>query len=248
MERVLAARAEKNLTGKHALFADVTGKAVSRQEWLRLISRLCRLPGAGEHSLRRMGSQMLCRAGVRLEVVKFIGRWGSDAIHRYVEESLEDSAAWLGNQPQPALRLGELPTTPVEDGARMTDGGQSSMGGTRFSRGIEQRLVVLEGRLTDVSGLTHEAAMRALQQWSAEQREVPGAVVSSPVNDRCRRQIHLVDHASMTGWSGGYATVCGWSFGASPYMLTASQLATCKKCLAGRRRLEASGVQGAGLG
>ena len=161
-----------------------------------------------------------------------------------MEGSLEERAAHLGNYAVAAFRLGESPAGPVPVQIRQADSLQSRTEDTR-AEGFGRRLKALVDGLTGLSGLTTEAATVALRAWSAEQRDAAGAVVSASVGDRMR--IHLVDHTRMTGWSGGYATVCGWTFGASFHMRTAAHLATCRKCLAGRRRREAGGEQAAGL-
>ena len=41
----------------------------------------------GGHVMRVMGAQLLARADVELNVIKLVGRWGSSAIERYVQEA-----------------------------------------------------------------------------------------------------------------------------------------------------------------
>ena len=40
-----------------------------------------------EHAMRVSGAQMLARAGVSLHLIKLLGRWGSDAVERYVQDA-----------------------------------------------------------------------------------------------------------------------------------------------------------------
>ena len=43
------------------------------------------------HTLRRSGARHLARKGVPLDLIKYMARHSSDAIHGYVEEALEES-------------------------------------------------------------------------------------------------------------------------------------------------------------
>ena len=40
----------------------------------------------GGHSCRRGGAQFYHRMGIHLSVIKYMGRWGSNAVLRYIEE------------------------------------------------------------------------------------------------------------------------------------------------------------------
>ena len=45
------------------------------------------LPRFGEHVCRVSGAQFLSRMGYSLEAIQLIGRWGSDAVKRYIQEA-----------------------------------------------------------------------------------------------------------------------------------------------------------------
>ena len=45
------------------------------------------LPRFGEHVCRVSGAQFLSRLGYSLEAIQLIGRWGSDAVKRYIQEA-----------------------------------------------------------------------------------------------------------------------------------------------------------------
>ena len=92
VRRVFEARS-KGARAKDALFPSDSGNALSRDQWIALLSSLAK---PGEHTPRRIGAQLLARLRVPLEIIKFQGRWGSDVIEKYVEHAYEDYAAGLG--------------------------------------------------------------------------------------------------------------------------------------------------------
>ena len=57
------------------------------------------LPRFGEHVCRVSGAQFLSRMGYSLEAIQLIGRWGSDAVKRYIQEA--PLAATLSNPQNP---------------------------------------------------------------------------------------------------------------------------------------------------
>lgn len=93
----LARLKEKAIAGgftpKHPLIPGSSGRALSAAAARRLLRDASGAP-LTEHSLRRMGAQLYARRGVPLPIVQFLGRWGSAAIERYVEEALASRAAW----------------------------------------------------------------------------------------------------------------------------------------------------------
>lgn len=234
LRRLLEARTRCKLGGKHALFSTPGGTAVSRRTWIRVICVQCRLADAGEHSVRQMAAQFLARLGVAMELIKFLGRWGSDAIHKYVENALEEQAARLGSLGGALThRSSQSSDVGVPDvKASSAEGPQRAMGSSTCDGSVGRSAYRVEDSLGGLSGLASEAARLALQAWASEQSEATGGVVSAARD--CRKRIHLVDPCTMTGWSGGFATLCGWTFGDSCYVRTSSRLASCKYCLARR--------------
>ena len=64
------------------------------------------LPRFGEHVCRVSGAQFLSRTGYSMEAIQLIGRWGSDAVKRYIQE-----APLTATPSQPST---VTPNTPVD--------------------------------------------------------------------------------------------------------------------------------------
>ena len=61
------------------------------------------LPRFGEHVCRVSGAQFLSRMGYSLEAIQLIGRWGSDAVKRYIQEA--PLASTLTNPQNPSSTM-----------------------------------------------------------------------------------------------------------------------------------------------
>ena len=80
---------------KFPLFPTTNGSRPSKRHIATAIKQGAALCGASnditddiaEHALRVSGAQMFSRAGFELYVIQLIGRWGSDAIKRYVQDT-----------------------------------------------------------------------------------------------------------------------------------------------------------------
>lgn len=238
LKRVLGASV-KTTGHSAALFCDASGAALSRNAWLEILARVTGLAAVGEHTPRRMGAQLLARLHVQKDVIKFQGRWGSDAIEKYIEASYEGFAAGLGLEgprPQAQYREGtgakELaPGKGSLSGVTSGVGGPlrgrgdsvvSAFGGSAGSQGLADSGVLG----CSLSGLIGDAAAHALETWKHETRKSSGAVASYD----CRR-IHVVDQASLDGVASGFKSLCGWSYSKARYYRTHLGSANCGSCL-----------------
>ena len=85
-----------------ALFPDRNGGHFQKDSIIKMIRKVISLtktalqrPGPrgspmdkfGEHVLRVSGAQLMARAGIQLYIIQLIGRWGSMAVARYVQEA-----------------------------------------------------------------------------------------------------------------------------------------------------------------
>ena len=55
-------------------------------------------PRFGQHAMRASGAQMMSSLQVDVHLIKLMGRWGSDAITRYVQEAPVNHHAMTGAQ------------------------------------------------------------------------------------------------------------------------------------------------------
>ena len=62
-----------------------------------------------EHAMRVSGAQMLARAGVSLHLIKLLGRWGSDAVERYVQDAALCRQTLLASQTICGLGVANIP-------------------------------------------------------------------------------------------------------------------------------------------
>ena len=87
------------MTGRAALpdqplFPDVNGEAISRAGWRRALMVATGLK-VSEHSPRRSGAQWLAMCGLSEDKIQFLGRWGNEAVRRYIAEARANlTASW----------------------------------------------------------------------------------------------------------------------------------------------------------
>ena len=154
------------------------------------------------HSLRVTGAQGFARLGLDTWTIQLIGRWGSDAILRYIRAiPLERAALWAAD----AVLRRDLP--PV----------------------LEDLVKACVDRPSEAARLVHEAASQTPPEWSAtvealvEPLQV-AAVVASPlpaevcwVRDlatRSTRGLFHIPDVPLEGLPlGSWKTRCGWRFG-----------------------------------
>ena len=167
----------------------------------------------GEHVMRVSGAQLLARIQVDLFVIQLIGRWGSMAITRYVQEA--PLAAGILQAPR---------STSLEDVSALirTHVGPSSSRDVQ----LEDTIATLTSRLDAI-----EPNLEALK-----------VKVATVLADTGPRQLSLVQkpasqvfHAILLGPSEGVSTQlciarCGWSFGLTPHSLVAAAPTGSRRC------------------
>ena len=184
------------------------------------------------HSLRRVGAQMLARAGIEPWLVEWFGRWGSSAIRAYIE----DARAVAPVASQLAMRV---------CGGQTAAGEASSVVALLPSREVDsagEKLISEEEPLGSASCLvaitSGEEANRDGERQAFEVKPLPLASVNADrdslvqlIAEVVREQAQalgkeavLVEYASgkvhacyqalhAGGWRGQVA-LCGWHFGA----------------------------------
>ena len=97
------------LNADSPMLPTATGTTMSSQNCKDTIAILIALVGGtdptqgkttlpGEHILRVAGAQMMSRAHIPLSIIQLIGRWGSDAVKRYVQEAELHNSHYLASQ------------------------------------------------------------------------------------------------------------------------------------------------------
>ena len=66
--------------------SDLSGDPKDEEAHARLLEAIRAYAGVTGHSPRWSGAKMLARLGFPRSVIAFLGRWGSDAILKYIEE------------------------------------------------------------------------------------------------------------------------------------------------------------------
>ena len=78
-------------------------------DWPELVEAAEAYDGVTGHSPRRSGAKLWARAGWRRELIKFLFRWGSDAIDAYIEEVVAIGQEVGGSELAPAPAPGPQP-------------------------------------------------------------------------------------------------------------------------------------------
>ena len=68
-----------------------------------------------EHSFRREGAQFYTRHGVTEAIVMYIGRWGSSAVKRYIEDAIASLASLAARDAAASLARGSTSSNFVGD-------------------------------------------------------------------------------------------------------------------------------------
>ena len=210
------------------LVAASVGEAPTRPDGLGV-----QRPRFGGHTLRVAGAQALARAGVEHHLIELIGRWGSAAIHRYIQE------AGLAVQPLIAAKLSAQATSsssssagPPPGMAALTPPEPAAPKAGAFAA-LEDRLRSLEASLAANGHALSTAPLPSMR---------------FVIND-VSKCIHLVGicgpEIPREAWlTGG----CSWSFGLRRHTLLAElpedtqqrRRSMCSTCFPGARKPAAS--------
>ena len=203
-----AATSDLDDAGKLPLFPNLRGLAKSASEVRGQLRVVLGSPSVSEHSLRRMGAQFYARRGVGLAIIQHLGRWGSSAIERYVDEALAGRAAWA-----PLMAAGSW--------------NLEAAIGTHGPPGAGPDLGAL-------AGLVHELVRSEVRRSTADiTRDAAPAAQPHEVVVGGRSGIaHIARHGGSSLARGDWETACGWRYGHRPHTLDGQAPITCRRCMA----------------
>ena len=217
--------------GKDPLFPTARGAAPSSQSVTRSLRTVLKLPGATEHTLRRMGAQLLARRGLHLYLIQFLGRWAGATIARYVDEELRHQLAMRaaysassgggGGGPQPSLGVGapfaswnalkqevlRLVRAALPPSKKDGDGVDGRAAGSAIADGFALPVVAASG-----GPVLPFRAVRPVKDGkeSGDRHEVIACDPCLP------REV--------------WVTRCGWRFAGSPHAISGEGQVTCERC------------------
>ena len=115
LDLVLRFRESLGLSGKDPLFPRLDGSATSTRGVCHAYTSLLGVP-VTEHSFRREGAQYFTRHGVAEAVVMFIGRWGSAAVKRYIDDAIASVASMAARDAAASISRGSTASRFVREG------------------------------------------------------------------------------------------------------------------------------------
>ena len=206
-----------------ALFDDGTGMLIFRPTLKKAIRATAERAGTdrqvaqrlGEHAMRVSGAQFLTRLGVPLNTIKTLGRWQSDTVSRYVQDSplervaLFEQAEGLGPQP-PQGRPAPLADTPSGEEARES--------ATPLSAGPIPKRPRAEASLLPGQGRPPGPDDAEVRKLSTLVQDLQKAVQDLLEARRWVLNVktdtyHLPDPAEQTRPPNSWRTPCGWAYG-----------------------------------
>ena len=231
--RLLHRRGAGGTVAKQPLIPGRSGQALTHEEARTLIRKACKEKTLSEHSLRRMGAQFYARRGIGLQVIQYLGRWGSAAVEKYVAEAVAGKASWA-----PLIAATELDVEAVVGGH--SSGVELPSFGTLA--GMISKLVKAEvSKATTIDkDQIRTIADTGIGVATAERNGLTG-------DGQYIRSIKGVGHVIRFGGPRlppeQWETACGWFFGFRAHAPCTEDEVTCKKCLAeyGCARSAASG-------
>ena len=78
----------------------------------------------GEHVFRVSGAQFLSRRNVQVYLIQLLGRWGSDAVFRYIQEAPLSLTSCLARQVFPKHALVAICDEPCSSSSRASPDGE----------------------------------------------------------------------------------------------------------------------------
>mgnify|MGYP006901806923 CR=1 FL=1 len=169
-----------------------------------------------EHVLRVSGAQLLARRGMQLICIKLLGRWGSAAILRYIQD------APLAQLPEAAKNAMLNYSMARLHSEFKSMSGQADRDASLIKKMVEEFKVQLDTATSQVQRLS---ALEAAPKLKAIPRDM---VLNKATN--CLHRILLVDKAKLENSS----TFCGFLFFSSPCKVFppdgAIEGEACKRC------------------
>ena len=151
----------------------------------------------------------MARAGLELVVVQMIGRWGSSAIMRYVQN------VHLAKQPAVATSIAKaFFLVDAQALARTVGDTTSRPSSVGLAEALRVKLGELSGTLIANIGIIEDRLAR-LERVTCENSIQKPAVRRSEHTKIHRVSLGLHDNVPMKE----YTSVCGWRFGGAPFQL-----------------------------
>ena len=198
------------LAGKGPLFPGRGGRARTAADLRAKIRLATRSAGMSEHTLRRTGAQWYARRGVPLTIIQHIGRWGSQAVERYVGEALAGNSSWAA-----------LHAAGCVDAERM-------IGGCGLSGPAPLSLKSFTGLVAQL------VATEVARVAQAPHPSPPCAPVAGDITEFVKSGRTGTEHVVKIGGARippeRWETACGWRFGTRPHTRGTGDTVSCVRC------------------
>ena len=251
--RVMTERARRGLSDADPLFPTAAGATASKAGVIHSMRKLLRKPGLTGHSARRAGAQSLARRALAPWKIKFLGRWGSAEVERYIAEAYADVTASFSVEAMAgAVPHGQASHLPSAAPLLLHEEGQGAMSPDVMRRLVDEASAQAREKFEEEvreERRSCEIEVAKLRTKASQCREVWEATAAR-LHDRVQRgpplvkrtaagtqeTVHEVKIGSAEVPILLWTTVCGWSFGLAPHERFEDGAATCDKCLRRRRR------------
>ena len=225
LARVMDARSKLNLTGKHPLFPQACGQASTALGVYKTFSELLKVR-ITEHSFRRAGAQYYARRGVAVNIIQFVGRWGSATVYRYIDEALDASARHAAKIAASAAPLQMCPSAVSSRmdraAAILSELDNAKLGPESANEIVERAVMAAQAAVAEGC---HELELKLTVDADAR----IGAV--KPVGRHsARAQVHMIALGDACYTSDLWTTACGWKFGGSHHVRVSTKEITCASC------------------
>ena len=229
LREVLADRTERGWSPKHPLSGQASGKATSAVGVAKSFAKLLGIK-ITEHSFRREGAQFYTRHGVEEAIVMWIGRWGSEAVRRYIANALAGQAAAAAARATRAswkVSPGGLSEGAFSDVKVMLDVVKAALV-DGHADSAEAMLV----KAAKVAEATVRKEMPMLMDAAANEKELQCTAVAKIRSSTCLvPKVHLIAMGGLEIPSSLWHTKCGRAFGNWKHRRLNAKMADCQRCL-----------------
>lgn len=227
------------------LFPTSSGRAASKTQFIGAIRRVLQLAGVqltrndphgrpmdrfSGHTLRVAGAQMLARAGVPLDHIQLLGRWSSQAVQRYTQDSALAVVPGVTQVVADTASASHRLETHVGVTSSTTAGSEAAS-----SQGAPKKRLKTSTSSSPTGGLD-EAAWKQLADLQQEMSALKGSLDSPPEVFIFRpraKVLHRPFAHEADNQPHVWRAKCGWAYGSSNFWRTSECLShhrRCKKC------------------
>ena len=243
------------------LFPDFDGNPLAKTQVIDMIRHVAQRTGAalteitenmgerhlfGGHAMRVTGAQMMSRAGIELYMIKLMGRWGSSAVERYVQDAplrYQSKVASRIQQRTEALMDSEIPATlPFPLDAEVTGSAENSSS-HRDEAQADGEVPPTMAYPTEVLTVAQFNEMvTALRSEIAHPFRNTAADTTGEtfIENSATKYIHRMCRDELKGSSATWRTRgCGWKYGLQDYQRITTlpeQPLLCPQCFGFRRK------------